>query len=694
MRRLRQAPAIILFAAVGLLAVQGTATWMMIERDRIDEQDTAGRTVTRALAVAEANINRGLLQADAMLAGIDKLVTIPQANHSATGANRALRALSDQSFLTRDLMIVDGMGRVRAARLGATVRRPPPLTEEFLPARLTEGTLRIVGPVRNRATGEWSLYLGRFVGRGREEPLSAVAELPVSNLARVALPDLSSPGLRVSAQRADGQLLMSNPHAERHIGKTLAPVALRLPVNRQWTFSTDSIDGSRVIAAAAPTLYAGLSVVAEIREEDALAGWRERRTVTLAVSSALGLLLLLAALSGALYIRARERAAADIRRAKHLLDQALDSMSEGFVLWGSDRRLSLANRRYYEMFPFLRDVALPGARFDGIIEHAAKFLLPESSDKERRSWRGWRSTAHERLHSYELELPDGTIVESNQARTPDGSVVSVYRDVTLRRKAEARLDEAKLAAERAHRMKSEFLSNMSHELRTPLNAIIGFAQVLELGNPRTGPATVLEYARDIRISGEHLLSIINDVLDMSKLEAGTMMLRESEFDLGRIVLQWTQILREQAREKGLDLQVEVPREPLPLRGDERLLRQVLLNLVSNAIKFTESGGTIRVGADRTGDGGFRITVADTGIGIAPEHTRQVFEPFFQVESASTRRFSGTGLGLSISLAIVNLHEGTLTLDSPSGKGTVATVMLPERRKAAAPQPGVVEISSL
>ncbi|WP_207461249.1 ATP-binding protein [Azospirillum sp. SYSU D00513] len=681
MRRLPQAPTLILAAALGLVAVQAVATWQIIERDRIDEEESAGQLVQRSLAVAEANFNRGILQVDAMLAGINKLVPIPSEGRPVAPTNQALYALADQSLLTRDLFILAEQGKVRAARRQATIQRPPQLPESFNPDRLEHGTLRIEGPIRNRSTGEWSLYVGRRVPNAQGEGLTAVAELPLENLTRLMVPGSAGAGFRVLVQRDDGQLLMSVPHAQWHIGKPLLRAAQRLPVERKWAHSADPMDDSLVIAAAAPTLYQGITVTAEIEKQDALAVWRNRVMVTVAISGTLALVLLGGAVTGALYIRARDRAAAETRRSKHLLDQALNSMSEGFVLWDADRRLVLANPRYYDMFPHLRGIIEPGRVFDALVTQAAVGMLPEGSEEERAAWVAHRKAVHEQLKTFEQETVEGTVVECTQARTPDGYVVSVYRDVTLRRRVEARLEEAKEAAERAHRLKSEFLANMSHELRTPLTAIIGFAQVLEASDPTRDKAMALEYARDIRAGGENLLSIIDAVLIMSKLESRTMGIREDSFDLGQSVRDWARSLSEQALAADLTLEIACGQEFFPCRGDRHLLKQAVLNILTNALKFSLPGGRIMVEVRRA-DGGYEIVVADTGIGIAADKLPHVFDAFYQVESAATRCYGGTGLGLSISLAIVTLHEGAVVLQSEPGKGTTARIRLPAQRSTA------------
>jgi signal transduction histidine kinase len=229
----------------------------------------------------------------------------------------------------------------------------------------------------------------------------------------------------------------------------------------------------------------------------------------------------------------------------------------------------------------------------------------------------------------------------------------------------------------ASRHKSEFLANMSHELRTPLNAIIGFSEVLnermfgELNDKQA------EYLRDIHASGTHLLSLINDILDLSKVEAGRMELELTDFDLPAAVDSALTLVRERASRKGVALRMTIGEKIAMIRGDERKIRQVLLNLLSNAIKFTPEGGRIGVGAALE-NGAVEVSVSDTGVGIAPEDHEAVFEEFRQV-GASAAKQEGTGLGLALCRKFIELHGGTIRVKSQAGAGSTFTFTLPFQR---------------
>jgi signal transduction histidine kinase len=231
--------------------------------------------------------------------------------------------------------------------------------------------------------------------------------------------------------------------------------------------------------------------------------------------------------------------------------------------------------------------------------------------------------------------------------------------------------------EAASRHKSEFLANMSHELRTPLNAIIGFSEVLSERMFGDLNEKQDEYLKDIHASGQHLLSLINDILDLSKIEAGRMELELSDFDLPLTIDNALMLIRERAGRRGIELQRTVDERLGQIQGDERKIRQVLLNLLSNAIKFAPEGGRIEVGAKPV-NGSIEVSVTDTGVGIAPEDQEAIFEEFQQVGTAA-KKIEGTGLGLALSRKFIELHGGKIWVKSQIGAGSTFTFTIPMRQ---------------
>jgi two-component system, cell cycle sensor histidine kinase PleC len=384
--------------------------------------------------------------------------------------------------------------------------------------------------------------------------------------------------------------------------------------------------------------------------------------------------------------------------AETRLRDAIDSASEAFVLWDRLGRLLMCNRSYREFFslePWRLKPGAPRAEVERFADLAIKQQFGPAEDGLR-----------------EVELQDGRWLQISERRTAGGGMVMTAADITaIKREDEARrlneseLTEAvqelersqaeaadlaakyeaeKIRAEGANKAKSEFLANMSHELRTPLNAINGFSEIMvgEMYGPM-GDKRYKEYAQDILSSGQHLLALINDILDMSKIEAGKMNLRFEPMALSEVVEDAVRLMRNRAEAGGLALDVDLP--PLPeIEADYRAIKQVILNLLSNALKFTPNGGRVQVGAEMLRDGGptrVRLMVRDTGIGISPEDLDRLARPFEQIENQHSKTQQGTGLGLALTKSLVELHHGVLQLASEPGVGTLASVTLPLRHDA-------------
>ncbi|MDE2514075.1 MAG: hybrid sensor histidine kinase/response regulator [Alphaproteobacteria bacterium] len=277
----------------------------------------------------------------------------------------------------------------------------------------------------------------------------------------------------------------------------------------------------------------------------------------------------------------------------------------------------------------------------------------------------------------------------------DGNLIKrSIRYAMERNRVEAQLVETKNAAEAASRAKTEFLANMSHELRTPLNAIIGFSEILKqeplgpLGHP-----SYRDYVRDVYESGVHLLHIINDILDLSKIEVGKLTLSETPVDLREAIESCMRIVRERADNGGIALVAELAPDLPTFNADERMVKQVLLNLLSNAIKFTPPGGSVRIIARVDDADGLIVQVVDTGIGIAAADIERALQPFEQIDSSLHRKYQGTGLGLPLARSMSELHGGRFAIESTVGQGTTVTVHFPpERSLRKAPAMGARDVA--
>ncbi len=382
-------------------------------------------------------------------------------------------------------------------------------------------------------------------------------------------------------------------------------------------------------------------------------------------------------------VLARARDAAERRAAETQaeLAGAIDGLSDGLLLLDKNKRLIAANSVMREIYPGLTGMLVPGTPIEDLARANLRTgLFPDAAGREEEWVQERMAEFCDHPVSHEVALSDGRWLLLHNTPTASGGYCALRVDITEQKRIELDLQQAKDAAERANDAKSAFLANMSHELRTPLNAVIGFAEIIERQMfGLVGNARYVSYAGDIRHAGQHLLSIINDVLDLSKVEAGHFTLNEAMCDVQQLIGEAVRVAIGVRGDAGPALQRELmPGLPL-VKGDERALVQVLINLLSNAIKFTPPNGRVMISARRASDQGMLIEVQDTGAGIAPEHIETALSAFGQVEGPLQRRHSGTGLGLPLARALVELHQGRLILRSTLGQGTTVTIQLPATR---------------
>jgi PAS domain S-box-containing protein len=375
---------------------------------------------------------------------------------------------------------------------------------------------------------------------------------------------------------------------------------------------------------------------------------------------------------------------AEAERAHTFLTDAIESISSGFALYDSEDRLVLMNRVGREWHPELAAAAVPGSHYEDLIRAAARAGIIVGTGDTVEQMVNERLALHRKAFGQPMERRvDGRWYQVTEYPTSNGGVVVMRTDVTALKEVNVRLEEARVLADEANRAKSDFLAMMSHELRTPLNAILGFAEIIRDHGGSLTPAKTSEYAGDIHVSGTLLLTLVNDVLDLSKAEAGMMELQLAPVDVSEIVGRSLRMVSERAARQAITLCRNTDSNLPPLHGDDRKLMQILLNLLSNAVKFTPKGGQVTVSAACETQGMLAIKVADTGVGIAAENLAKALSPFGQIDNLLTREHSGTGLGLPLAKRLTELHGGTFAMESQLGIGTTITLRFPVDRDIAA-----------
>src|SRR6266702_2540801 len=400
--------------------------------------------------------------------------------------------------------------------------------------------------------------------------------------------------------------------------------------------------------------------------------------------------LLIAVISGSLgwlmlaSLNRQQRAVDDLRAREQqlaeqsaLLQSTLENMGEGLSVFDRDGRLIAWNARFAKLMSLPIDLASTSLS-DILLEQAKRGdfgpvdPVPEARERALSFYRDVPTVI-------ERATTSGRVLQIHRRAMPNGAVVSLYSDITERKASEEQMAQALSQAELANRAKSDFLANMSHELRTPLNAIIGFAEAVscELLGPVRAKKQ-LEYIKDIHSSGLLLLSIINDVLDMSKIEAGKLELARESVPVQPLVREAVRMVSERARARQLTLVAALPKEEISVWADERAIKQILLNLLSNAVKFSHDGGQVDIRASLDEAGDLVLEVEDYGIGMAANEIDRALEPFGQAKPAVTKTHGGTGLGLPIAKGLTKAHGGKLIVQSTPRRGTLIRILLPQQ----------------
>jgi len=383
-------------------------------------------------------------------------------------------------------------------------------------------------------------------------------------------------------------------------------------------------------------------------------------------------------------LRERDRFAAEAEAQRKTIAAAIATISEGFVLYDSDDRIVLFNEQFRAIYPGLADIIKQGTTFGEVLEAVVSRSLVDLGNQSPQDWIAERRARREHSGGFAEYRYGARYIRISERRIQGGGTVAVYSDITELRQHNLELEQARELSEVANRTKSQFLANMSHELRTPLNAIIGYSEILQEDAADGGQEDFIADLNKIEGAGRHLLGLINDILDLSKVEAGKMEVFIEEVDIPSLLEEVGAIIRPLVAKSGNTLELRVAPDVRSIRTDRTKVKQCLLNVLSNASKFTQNG-KLTLAIERSDRATVQITISDTGIGMSPEQLGRLFQAFSQADASTTKKFGGTGLGLAITRHFCRLLGGDISVASRVGEGSTFKIVISDQT-AGPPQP--------
>ncbi len=376
-------------------------------------------------------------------------------------------------------------------------------------------------------------------------------------------------------------------------------------------------------------------------------------------------------------LKERDRFAAEAERQRKTIAAAIATISEGFVLYDSEDRIVLFNEQFRAIYPGLADIIKQGTTFGEVLEAVISRSLVDLGGQNPQEWIAERKARREHSGGFAEYRYGGRYVRISERRIQGGGTVAVYSDITELRQHNLELEQARELSEVANRTKSQFLANMSHELRTPLNAIIGYSEILQEDAAEGGQEQLVADLKKIEGAGRHLLGLINDILDLSKVEAGKMEAFIEEVDISSLLGEVGAIIRPLVAKNGNTLEIRAAHDVGRMRTDRTKVKQCLLNVLSNGSKFTQDG-KLTVTVERSDRAMIRIAISDTGIGMSEEQLGRLFQAFSQADASTTKKFGGTGLGLAITKHFCRLLGGDISVASRVGEGSTFTIVIPDQ----------------